>query len=213
MSILQTVRTTTASKHNLMENLIGSDHLNDFSVEEYKLLLSTNYLFHSHLEHQITVFLSFLGEKEKEEEKNAKKEQINKLDFSNRIKGFTLENELKKLIPSTVFQELKSQENTVSFSGFENLLGWLYVAEGSMLGGKMIHKVLSQNKEISLITEFDFYKDYENKTPLLWKSLKELIEEKCSNENENEQFLDGAEKSYLCFEQSFYKAKNILQSK
>lgn len=205
MSILQTVRTTTASKHNLMENLIGSDHLNDFSVEEYKLLLSTNYLFHSHLEHQITVFLSFLEEQEKE--------QINKLDFSNRIKGFALENELKKLISSTVFQELKSQENTISFSGFENLLGWLYVAEGSMLGGKMIHKILSQNKEISLITEFDFYKDYENKTSLLWKSLKELIEEKCSNENENEQFLDGAEKSYLCFEQSFYKAKTILQSK
>lgn len=202
MSILQTVRTATASKHEIMEKLIGSDRLSNFSIEDYKLLLSTNYLFHSHLEHKIDLFLSIQSNKNSDY----------KLDFENRLKTIYLEEELKKLIPLSVFQELKSQENTISFSSFDALLGWLYVAEGSMLGGKMIHKILSQNEEVNHLTDFDFYQNYQEKTSSLWKTLKELIEQKCITEKEKEQFLDGAEKSYLYFESCFYEAKNTLQN-
>ncbi len=200
MSILQTVRTVTSSKHEIMEKLIGSDRLSNFSIEDYKLLMSTNYLFHSHLEHKIDLFLSI----------QANQKQGFKLDFENRLKTIYLEEELKKIIPLSIFQELKSQQNTISFSSFDNLLGWLYVAEGSMLGGKMIHKVLSQNEEVNHLTDFDFYKNYQEKTSSLWKSLKEFIEEKCATEKEKEQFLDGAEKSYLYFENCFYTSKNTL---
>lgn len=200
MSILQTVRTATRSKHDLMENLIGSDRLSDFTIDDYKLLLSTNYLFHSHLEQQIAFFLSI----------KIDAKYIKKLDFINRIKEVSLETELKKLLPSTIFQELSSQKNTIRFSSFENLLGWFYVAEGSMLGGKMMHKILSQNTAISSVTDFDFFKNYEGKTSQLWKSFKELVEEECITENQKEHFLDGAEKAYLYFEKSFYKVKNSL---
>ncbi|WP_338790295.1 biliverdin-producing heme oxygenase [Bernardetia sp. MNP-M8] len=203
MSILQTVRTVTRPRHDLMESLIGSDRLSNFSVEDYKLLLSTNYLFHSHLEHQSHFFLSLKDENQEE--------QIKKLDFLNRIKKDSLEIELRAMLPVAIFQELKQQENTIHFSSFENLLGWLYVAEGSMLGGKMIHRILAQNKEIPLVTNFDFFKNYEEKTSYLWKSFKELVEQACNSEQKKESFLEGAEKSYLYFEAAFYKAKNILQ--
>ncbi len=202
MSILQTVRNLTRSKHDVMENLIGSDRLSDFSIQDYRLLMSTNFLFHSHLEHHISLFLSL----------EATEEEIEKLNFVNRIKTVHLKTELEALLPSSVFEELKLYDINISFSSFENLLGWIYVAEGSMLGGKMMHKILSQNKEISPLTEFEFYANYSNKTSALWKSLKELVEEKCVTENAKEQFLNGAEQSYTYFENCFYKARNSLKT-
>ncbi|WP_338762588.1 biliverdin-producing heme oxygenase [Bernardetia sp. ABR2-2B] len=202
MSILQTVRTTTRSKHDLMEKLIGSDRLDKFSIDDYKLLLSTNYIFHSHLEDKARDLLSDYQQKNPI--------QATKLNFKERVKAISLEHELKNILAAENFEALKRIPNTVSFLDYYSLLGRLYVAEGSMLGGKMMHKILLQNPQINKSTTFDFFKNYESKTPRLWKSFKELVEEECQTETEKKQFLEGAEKSYLYFEKSFHKAKNIL---
>lgn len=203
MSILQTVRTATRSKHDLMEKLIGSERLNTFSIEEYELLLSTNYIFHSNLEQNSSIFLSLEG----------REEQIKKINFTNRIKKVSLEIELQKLLSESVFRKVYVEESPIYFLGFSSLLGWMYVAEGSMLGSKMMYKILSQNPQISKVTTFDFFKNYAEKTSQLWKSFKELVEEECQTERDKELFLEGAEKAYMYFEKSFYKAKNILQTK
>lgn len=213
MSILQIVRITTRPKHDLIESLIGSDRLANFSIEDYKLLLSTNFIFHSHLEEKVREFLSkraFLEKKINNKQTNEEK-QVLKLNFKERVKTISLEQELKHLLPSLVFKKLKSIPNKVSFLDYHSLLGRIYVAEGSMLGGKMMHKILSQNPKISKVTNFDFFKNYEEKTSQLWKSFKELVEQECQTEEEQRLFLEGAEYSYLYFEQSFYKAKNILE--
>ncbi len=229
MSILQTVRTSTRSKHDLMENLIGSDRLSEFSIEDYILLLSTNFIFHSHLEEKVKEFLleeeaqnEYKKEAQKEDKKNNKKNNknkelenkwITKFDFDERIKAIVLEQELKNILPPSTFKEVKAIQNTVSFLDYHSLLGRVYVAEGSMLGGKMMQKILAQNEQINQVTNFDFFKSFEGTAFPLWKSFKELVEEECVTEKQQENFLNGAEKSYLYFEQSFYKAKNILQSK
>lgn len=203
MSLLQTVRTTTASKHDLMENLIGADRLNNFSIDDYKLLLSTNFIFHSHVEEKIRKFLS---ETEPKEQK-----QIAQLEFQERIKAIFLEHELQEMLSAETFEALKFIPNTVSFLDYYSLLGYMYVAEGSMLGGKTMYKILSQNTQINDTTTFEFFKSYQEKTSSLWKSFRELVEEDCQTQAQKEHFLEGAEKSYLYFEKSFYTAKNILE--
>ncbi|WP_375561925.1 biliverdin-producing heme oxygenase [Bernardetia sp. OM2101] len=208
MSILQTVRTATRSKHDLMENLIGSDRLSIFSIEDYNLLLSTNYLFHSHLEAKVRIFLSTLDQKKQQE---PQEKQLIKLNFKERVKAISLEQELKHILPLSTFEKLKSLPNTIYFLDYYSLLGHVYVAEGSMLGGKMMHKVLSQNTHINKVTRFEFFKNYQHKTLELWKDFKELVVEGCTSEQQKEHFLDGAEKSYMYFEKAFYQAKNILQ--
>ena len=202
MSILQTVRTLTRPKHDLMENLIGSDRLTNFSIEDYKLLLSTNFVFHSHLEKKIEEFIS--------NEELQKEKFLTKFDFEERIKSISLEHELQSILPSFVFAELKNIENTVSFIDYSSLLGRVYVAEGSMLGGKMMYKILSQNSQINVVTNFDFFKSFQEAAFPLWKSFKELVEEQCITEKQKENFLNGAEESYHYFEKSFYTSKSIL---
>lgn len=204
MSILHTVRTATRSKHDAMENLIGSEHIKKFSILDYQLLLGTNFLFHLHLEKVIQHFL-------KQQNTTSYLNGEEELNFEAHIKSISLEKEANQLFTPSVFQQLKQQENTIIFSNFENLLGWLYVAEGSMLGGKTIYKILSKNTEIALVTDFDFYKNYEHKTSKLWNFFTKFIEEKCKTPIQQEDFLDGAEQSYSYFEKSFYKVKNILE--
>jgi heme oxygenase len=201
MSILQTIQTYIRPKRDLMKNLIGLDRLNDFSIEDYTLFLSANYIFHSNLEQNISFFLSV----------EARDEQIKKVNFTNRIKNVSLEIELKNLVSPSIFQTLRLEESVIPFSGFNGLLGCLYVAEGSMLESEMMYEVLSQNPKISEVTTFHFFKNYEGRVSKLWKSFTELVEEECQTELDQKIFLEGVEKSYLQLEQSFYRAKNILQ--
>ncbi|WP_291725795.1 biliverdin-producing heme oxygenase [Bernardetia sp.] len=205
MPILQTVRKETRSQHNLMENLIGSDRLEHFSVKDYELLLGTHFIFHSHLEEEIRVFLA---EKSNQE---VYQELFKKLSFEEHIKSVSLENELKQILPPAKFDALKAIPNTVRITDYCMLLGRMYVAEGSMLGGKIMYKIFSQNAQLNSVTKFDFFKNYEIKTPRLWNSFKKIVEEECESKEAQKLFLEGVELSYFYFEKSFHKCKNILQ--
>lgn len=204
MSILQKVKSITRPKHDLMEKLLGSDRLENFSIEEYELLISTHYIFHSHLEEKAKEFLS-----DTDSQKENKK-QVEKLNLKEKVKSISLEYELKQLLVAPHFQKIKEIPNTISLSNYYSLLGRIYVAEGSMLGGQMMYRILSQNQQISAATDFSFFKNYEMKTPSLWKAFIKLVEEECVSEEKQELFIEGAEKSYLYFEGAFYKSENIL---
>lgn len=190
--LLETVRESNKSNHDGMEELIGSNRLSEFSIADYRLLMITNYIFHSSLENQLSATFS-----------NKQKEL---LDFGKRKKSESLNSDLQKMKVDTGKIDFPS----LNIDNFITGLGWLYVAEGSMLGGKYIHKILAENKTISAKSDFTFFKVYGSDTGVLWKKFKDLVEAECVSENQQENFKLGVGQAYNYFQKSFRQAESTI---
>lgn len=71
-------------------------------------------------------------------------------------------------------------------------LGWLYVMEGSMLGGQVIVRSLMKNNEIRKSGAVRFYRGYGEQTGTKWLEFKNAIDELEVDPAERSEVLEGA---------------------
>ena len=132
------------------------------TLDQYKDLIQRNYLIHSILEDRVRTVL------------NAN--QGDSLTYFFHSKLNWLEKDINHLSIKKPIS-LPTSILTPSFNNISDLYGCLYVVEGSMLGGRILYQALKQNKQLSSVPEFHFFKNYGNNAPLRWKTFKNIVED------------------------------------
>lgn len=184
LELLKMLKADTAQLHDEVEKAMKSDRLlcDDFSKEEYAVLLQKLLLAHSSLEPVLQA--------------NAEISEVEGLQAEFRLtKREALVKDLEKL-------GHPAHSITVDLPALQQgpeAWGALYVLEGSSLGGAMILKNLMK-KEIALTEAFSFYGYYGADTGRLWKQFKTLFEEhNTSDEETYRHVLNGANRAYQVF--------------
>lgn len=77
--------------------------------------------------------------------------------------------------------------------------GALYVIEGSTLGGRVIAKMLHKQLDTDQQEGFSFFTGYGELTESRWATFKELLNRQPANQNENEQILAAADRTFAKF--------------
>lgn len=171
------LKQNTAEYHDAAEKLFNSEKIfnKTFSLEDYKKIISTNYLMLLHSEDKIFSSLSDKFE--------------DKLQLSNRKKLPLIEKDLKSLS-----LENKPVSHDLHFENEHEALGAMYVIEGSTLGGNVIAKQLSKTEGFDEVT-FNFFGCYQENTGPMWKNFKEVLDTEVAEEYYND-VLSGAKKLY-----------------
>ncbi|MCU7615017.1 biliverdin-producing heme oxygenase [Chryseobacterium sp. GMJ5] len=171
------LKKNTAEYHDAAEKLFNSDKIfkKTFTLEDYKKIISANYLMLLHSEKNIFNSLS--------------ENFSHKLQLSDRIKLPLIEKDLQSLS-----LENKSTSEDLKFSSENEALGAMYVIEGSTLGGNVIAKQLSKTEGFGEVT-FNFFGCYHENTGLMWKNFKEILDHEVTEEQYSE-VLSGARKIY-----------------
>jgi len=164
--IANLLRTETAQKHKELESLMFVNEImnNSLSVEDYKKLLTINYIIHQKLENKLANMLDV--------------ELANKLDMNNRLKLNALEEDLNYwhidslTLPALDFELYVPEKNNAE------VLGALYVLEGATLGGNVIKKhILANDNFKGDDTGLHYYGVYGSELGARWKSFVEILNE------------------------------------
>ncbi|MDN3581644.1 biliverdin-producing heme oxygenase [Mucilaginibacter flavus] len=152
----ETLKQATKHQHDQLEQLMFVGQIIDGSltIDEYKKILTTNYLTHARTEELLHNSLST--------------ELQEKLDIKNRAKLEALKKDLEEakitvppIEPETDFLDLDSDAA---------ILGSLYVMEGATLGGNVIVKRLKTNLHLAPYNlNFYYYQVYGDKLIDNWK--------------------------------------------
>jgi len=162
--IANLLRTETAEHHQSLENLMFVNQIMNktLSINEYKTLLTVNYIIHKELEDKLIKMLDSGVAEE--------------LDMTNRAKLSHLEDDLRyweidaKALPKLNFDLFVPGQSTAE------ILGALYVLEGATLGGNVIKKHLLENpsfdgKEAGL----NYYGVYGAELGAKWKTFVSVL--------------------------------------
>jgi len=133
------LKQNTAQFHDAAEKLFSSDKIfsKTFTLDDYKKIISTNYLMLLHSEDKI---FSSLSENFSE-----------KLKLDQRVKLPLIEKDL-----SSLSLENQAPSHNLEFANEHEALGAMYVIEGSTLGGNVIAKQLSRTEGFEKVT-FNFF--------------------------------------------------------
>ncbi len=156
--IIGALRGGTKQHHDNVETAMQSNQIMDKSLtqEGYLRLLKINYLYMKALEKAL----------------NANQAWFAGLDIENRVnKTVALEHDLK-----LYNVELPEGEDYFDSWSFPQLLGALYVGEGSSLGGQVIQRTLMANENLHSIEQTQFYKGYAEQTGPMWKGFMTYLE-------------------------------------
>lgn len=171
------LKQNTAEYHDAAEKLFNSEKIfnKTFSLEDYKKIISTNYLMLLHSEDKIFNNLSVNFDE--------------KLQLNDRKKLPLIEKDL-----SSLALENQTPSHDFELANEHEALGAMYVIEGSTLGGNVIAKQLSKTEGFENVT-FNFFGCYHENTGSMWKNFKEVLDTEVSEENYND-VLSGAKKLY-----------------
>lgn len=89
------------------------------------------------------------------------------------------------------------------YKSIADLIGGLYVVEGSMLGGRFIVKLLQQNANLKTIPSFHFYSGYAAMTRQRWKLFQELATKSLSTQEEFDAAIEQAKATFVFFQQVY----------
>ena len=89
------------------------------------------------------------------------------------------------------------------YESVADLIGGLYVIEGSMLGGRFIVKLLQQNANLKTIPSFHFYNGYAALTGQRWKAFQNLATETLSTQQEFDKAIEKAKATFVFFQQVY----------
>ncbi|MEM8527161.1 MAG: biliverdin-producing heme oxygenase [Bacteroidota bacterium] len=156
--VLLQLKLATQELHDLTEQHAHAAQIRAGTLtrSQYETLLSKNYHIHTHLEEAIQSSPAF--------------PEIQDF-FLTRTPW--LEQDLKHLHlpPKTFFPPA-----SLNFNQIPQLIGALYVVEGSMLGGRMIAKLLQRQAEFTDCKAFHFYEGKGAATKNRWKVFATLAE-------------------------------------
>ena len=89
------------------------------------------------------------------------------------------------------------------YESVADLIGGLYVVEGSMLGGRFIVRLLQQNANLKTIPSFHFYNGYAALTGQRWKAFQNLATETLSTQQEFDKAIEKAKATFVFFQQAY----------
>ena len=177
----------TLNLHDQTEELNFTDELKDGSLSEsqYKTLILRNYIVNKHIENCAENLLEIPVEI--------------KLDYPKRKKCHALKNEIKHLHLENDIPDVEVEKPVYNK---HSVLGAIYVAEGSTLGGQYIHKRLTelpQFKDYFKNIDRPFFGVYGKETGPLWKSFKNIIQEYADKHECHSQIREGANETFQFF--------------
>ena len=156
------LKSVTKVNHDELESLMFVDEIMNktLSVEQYKILLTTNYIIHAELESALHEHLSA--------------DVQAKLQIDNRSKLAALQLDLDEM--QIRQEELEALD--LSFLQIEHSnaasLGAMYVLEGATLGGHVIYKKLKANPAFERLN-LNYYAVYQQNLMPNWLSFVEVI--------------------------------------
>lgn len=157
MSFRQKIKEATQLYHDQTEQL-PTRSVGEFTLDDYRDFLLTNWLFHRSVEQALT---DFLPDELKET-----------LEWGDRQKASRLEQDLQEL--GADYRSLHSPSLTVHT--LPQALGTMYVTEGSTLGGMMMKKMWEEHPVIGDRSSFAFLGCYGQQTGARWKSFTQVLE-------------------------------------
>ncbi|MBO9675596.1 MAG: biliverdin-producing heme oxygenase [Sphingobacteriaceae bacterium] len=165
--IANLLRTETAENHKKLESLMFVNEImnNSLSIEQYKKLLTVNYIIHQKLENTLANMLDA--------------DTAAALEMNSRLKLSALEKDLNYwgidslTLPGLDFELYLPQKNIAE------VLGALYVLEGATLGGNVIKRHILANpnfkgKEGGL----NYYGVYGEELSIRWKKFVSVLNER-----------------------------------
>ncbi|KLT66816.1 biliverdin-producing heme oxygenase [Pedobacter sp. BMA] len=167
--IANLLRTETAASHKELESLMYVNEIinNSLSVEQYKKLLTINYIIHQKLENKLANMLDA--------------DLASELDMKSRLKLSALEKDLaywnidSLTLPGLNFDLFIPEKNNAE------VLGALYVLEGATLGGNMIKRHILANPNFKDDEGgLNYYGVYGEELSAKWKSFVSILNETVS---------------------------------
>ena len=90
-----------------------------------------------------------------------------------------------------------TQYEPLEFQSLSEMVGGLYVSEGSSLGGRIIQKVMIQMHGIDILKSVNYLNPYGDDTDSMWQQFKNIMDHEVQLDRFNaEQVLIGANKSF-----------------
>lgn len=186
--VMLMMKSATANLHVETEKLFfpaGHD-FKSFTVDQYKTFMLSNFYFNQSLE--LALDKAFNAELKAE------------FDFENRKKAGLALTDLKTL--EVAIDE--SVEIEMNFTSLANALGYMYVTEGSTLGGNVIKKSLLKNPNFADFEGFNYLGCYGEAIREYWINFGNFCRKYATTENEKQEMVNGAisgfEKMKLAFE-------------
>lgn len=158
MLLSEKLKANTKHNHQVLENKLLIQLKLITNKHEYASLLAIFYSFFGGLElainkHQVVDFLP---------------------DYPDRRKTTAIANDLIKL--EMKLPTFASGNNLPKLNTSLQVIGALYVIEGSTLGGRMIIKMLKQQINFLNVNELSFFYGYGDQTENMWKNFKIYID-------------------------------------
>ena len=163
------LRTETAGGHKELESLMYVNEImnNSLSIEQYKKLLTINYIIHQKLENKLANMLDA--------------NLASELDMKSRLKLAALEKDLaywnidSLTLPGLNFDLFIPEKNNAE------VLGALYVLEGATLGGNMIKRHILANPTFKDEEGgLNYYGVYGDELSAKWKSFVSILNDTVS---------------------------------
>jgi heme oxygenase len=165
--IANLLRTETAQNHKKLESLMFVNEImnNSLSIDQYKKLLTINYIIHQKLENELANMLDSVIAEQLEMKDRLKLNALTKdLDYWN-INSLTL--------PELAFELFIPEKNTAE------VLGALYVLEGATLGGNVIKRHILANPNFKNHEDgLNYYGVYGEELSTKWKNFVSVLNER-----------------------------------
>lgn len=180
-SILTQLRSQTAHQHQQTEDLVGVMR-EDFSLEDYKKLLTRFYAFYKSFEPKMS---------------DALRENTIEFDYENRQNTPKLFSDLESLgMSETEIAEIKSFDDLPALDSKENIFGALYVVEGSTLGGQVISRHLKEKFGFDESGGNAFFSGYGKETGTMWKIFRDAITDFSDGNINRKQIIGAANETF-----------------
>ncbi|MFD2581760.1 biliverdin-producing heme oxygenase [Pedobacter vanadiisoli] len=182
--IANLLRTETAENHKKLESLMFVNEImnNSLSIEQYKKLLTVNYIIHQKLENTLANMLDA--------------DIAAALEMNSRLKLSALEKDLNYwgidslTLPGLDFELYLPQKNTAE------ILGALYVLEGATLGGKVIKRHILANPNFKDKDDgLNYYGVYGEELSTKWKIFVSVLNERVE-ESDYEHCINSANQTF-----------------
>jgi heme oxygenase len=190
--IMQALKEQTRDAHNQVEEVSYSSNIMDGSLnlKQYTTIIIANYIFNKAVEDVAYPLLESIG-------------MADRYELAARRKTALLQADLAHLgVDVDSIDTFYAQMPSVEIA-----LGYLYVAEGSTLGGAVIARALAKNQNLETVTAYNFYGCYGENVGTMWKNFIISMESSAPRLNNNEAIVAGGRSAFDFFGKCLETAK------
>lgn len=194
--IMQALKEQTREAHNQVEAVSYSNNIMDgiLNLKQYTTIIIANYIFNKGIEDIAYPVIIESG-------------MADRFELVSRSKTNLLLADLEHLgIGADDVDTFYPKITTI-----EQALGYLYVAEGSTLGGAVIARALAKNQNLQSVTSYGFYGCYGENVGTMWKNFIIAMESSAPRINNNPAIVAGGEEAFGFFGKCLEAAKTFTQ--